>query len=121
MSSFDVPIGSFAYSTAGNSDFQIKCLGIAPFDARTADAGVYPRITESYMKVISSFNFPVGTEVVIPRRRDMSSFCPLGFSAAYVDQLRAGLSLLFFLFSLGFLTTTGLHFLNFNLMRYVWL
>lgn len=26
---------------------------------------------------------------VIPRRRDAVSFCPLGFSKAYVDQFRA--------------------------------
>lgn len=49
---------------------------------------------------MADFNFPVGAEVVIPRRRDVASLCSLGFSAIYADQLRVGLSLPVFSFLL---------------------
>lgn len=101
MASVDIPVGSFAYFTVGEGEFIIKRLEVAPFDPTTADAGIHSCVSEGYArKAIASFNFPVGAEVVIPRRRDVASLCPLGFSSIYIDQFRVGLSLPVFPFLL---------------------
>lgn len=89
MISLDTSVGSFTYMTFGETDVLVKRLVVVPFDPNTADAGVHSTVNERYAKkVLSKFNFPVGTEIVIPRQRDMASLCPLGFLAAYFDQSR---------------------------------
>lgn len=87
MISSYILVDSFAYMTIRETDFLGKRLGVAPYDPNMADVGVHSFISERYAKkVISEFNFLVGIEIVIPRRRDVASLCPLGFSATYVDQ-----------------------------------
>lgn len=93
MASIDVPVGSFAFFIVGEGEFVVRRLEVAPFDPNTADARIHSCASERYVKkTISSFNFSVGAEVVIPRRRDVASLCPFEFSFIYVDQFRAGLS-----------------------------
>lgn len=109
MSSSNVPIGSFVYLIVGETDFLIKRLEVTLFDPNTVNARIHSCISERYArKMVSSFNFSMGTEVVIPRRRDVASLCPLGFSAAYVDQFQAGLSLPIFPFVLRVLRHYGI-------------
>lgn len=75
MASSNLPVGSFVYLVVGESDFAFKRMEIAPFIAKTADVGVYSIVSERYAcRVISKFNFHVGTKIVILRRCDVASF-----------------------------------------------
>lgn len=86
MSCSEIPVGSFSYLTVGKTDILVKWLEVALFDPNTVDVGIHSYVSERYArKVISNFNFPTGTEVVISRCRNMASLCPIGFSAAYVE------------------------------------
>lgn len=67
MASSDLPIRSFAYLVVGEGDFTVKRLKVAPFVSNTTHAGVRYVVSERYTHwVISEFNFPVGTKIVIP-------------------------------------------------------
>lgn len=83
MSSFDLPIGSFAFLMVGKTGFLVKRLGVSPFDPNTADVGVHFTVSERYAKkVILKFNFPIRIGIAIPHCHDVASLYLIGFSVA---------------------------------------
>lgn len=106
-----VVTSSFVCITIWEVDSSISRLDVAFFNPDTPDTGMYSIKSKKLThRAIFEFNFPLGTEIAIPHRRDMAFLYPLSFSLAYIDQFTIGLSFPIFPFLMEILENYGIVF-----------